>query len=132
MSFISKYRTSFLTSSSNATAYLPSSTGTNPGTITGIIDTILYYKDGTAPPTTTANFLITVENTSQAIFNRTSIANESSFEFVPVRQTHTIAGTTLAVATIGALGVPVVNTRLIISLSTAGDAKTGIFEVIVR
>lgn len=131
MADVRKFRTAFLTSSSAATVFLPSSTETNPGTITGIIDTILYYKDGTAPPTTTANITITVQNTSQVIFSRTSIANESSFEFIPVRQTHTVAGTTLAIATAGAQGVPVVNTRLTISLSTAGDAKAGIFEVIV-
>ena len=132
MAFIQKYRTSFTTASSAATAYLPSSTATNPGVINGIVDTIIYYKDGTAPPTTTANITITVENTSQVIFNRTNIANESSFEIVPVRQSHTVAGTTLAVATIGAVGFPVCNSRLIVSLSTAGDAKVGIFEVIVR
>jgi hypothetical protein len=132
MTFIQKYRTSFLTSSSAATAYLPSSTATNPGVINGIVDTILYYKDGTSPPTTTANITITVENTSQVVFNRTSLANESSFEYVPVRQSHITAGTTLAVATAGVPGFPVANSRLIVSLSTAGDAKVGIFEVIVR
>lgn len=132
MAFIQKFRTSFVTSSSAATAYLPSSTATNPGVINGIVDTILYYKDGTSPPTTTANFLITVENTSQVIFNRTSIANESSFEHIPVRQTNTVAGTTIAIATAGAEGFPVCNSRLIVALSTAGDAKVGIFEVLVR
>lgn len=130
--FIQRYRTSFVTASSAASVTVPSTSTSNLGVINGIVDTIIYYKDGTAPPTTTANFLITVENTSQVILNRTSIANESSFEHVPVRQTNTVAGTTLAVATIGAVGFPVCNSRLIISLSTAGDAKTGIFDVIVR
>lgn len=131
--FIQKYRTSFLTdTTSNATASLPSSTEPNAGTINGIIDTILYYKDATSPPTTTANITITVENTSQVVFNRTSAANETSFEHVPVRQSHTVAGTTLAVATIGALGFPVCNSRLIINVSTAGASKAGIFEVLIR
>lgn len=133
MADIRKYRASFLTDgTSAATAVIPSSTETNSGTITGIIDTILYYKDGTAPPTTTANFSITVANTSQTVFSRTSVANEATFEVVPVRQTHTVAGTTLAVATIGAPGFPVCNSKLTISVSTAGAAKTGIFEVLVR
>lgn len=133
MSYVQRFRTSFLTdTTSSARAFLSSSTETNPGTITGIIDTILYYKDGTSPPTTAANFTITVENTSQAIFNRTSIANEASFEVCPVRQPYTVTGTTLATATAGIEGVPVVNSRLIIDVSTAGASKAGIFEVIVR
>lgn len=133
MADVRRYRASFLTdTTSNATAVIPSSTETNSGTITGIIDTILYYKDATAPPTTTANFAITVQNTSQSVFSRTSVANEASFEVVPVRQTHTVTGTTLAVATAGAYGVPVCNSKLTIAVTTAGDAKTGIFEVLVR
>lgn len=131
MADVRRYRTSFITSSSAATVYLPSSTETNPGTITGIVDTIRYFLS-TAPPTTTFNITITVENTSQQIFNRTNVANEATFDVVPVRQTHTVAGTTLAVATMGAQGFPVCNSRLIVALTTAGDARTGIFEVHVR
>lgn len=131
MTFIQRYRTTFLTdTTSNATAVLPSTS--EGGFINGIVDTILYYKDGTAPPTTLANFTITVENTSQSIFNRTSVANEASFEVCPVRQSHTVAGTTLAVATIGIPGVSVCNSRLIVSVTSGGAAKTGTFEVIVR
>lgn len=129
MTFIQRYRTSFTTASSAATVYLPDST--TGGVINGIVDTLLYYLS-TAPPTTTANFTITVENTSQSIFNRTAAANEVSFEVCPVRQSHTVAGTTIAIATAGIEGVSVANSRLVVSITTGGDDKTGIIEVIVR
>lgn len=129
MTFIRRYRTSFTTSSSAATVYVPDST--TGGVINGVVDTILYYLS-TAAPTTTANFLITVENTSQAILNRTAAANEVSFEHAPVRQAQTTAGTSLAIATAYIPGISVDNSRLVIAVSTAGDAKTGIFDVIVR
>ena len=132
MSAAERHRFSLTTASSAVTAY-----STGPG-ITGRVQTIIYYAHATVPFTTTCDLVISVEGTSQVIYSTTGLdASEVISPRIPI---HSTTGLVLANSTAasgaGSMGIQpdyiyLVNDRIKVDVSKAGDDKQGTIDVIV-
>ena len=120
-----RYKVSITTAADgSATAYTPR--------LSGVLHAVHYVPDGTTPFDNTADFTITSEATGQSLVARTNVS--AAFVANPRVPTADAAGTAALFAAGGtavqdkiALG----NDRVKIVIAQGGNAKVGVFHVLV-
>ena len=134
MAWAERHRIDLATTASSCTvtAYT-----TGPG-ITGKVQSIIYYLHGSVPLSTTCDLTISVEGTSQVIYSTTGLdASEVISPRIPI---HSTTGLVLANSTAasgaGSMGIQpdyiyLVNDRIKVAVTQAGDDKQGTIDVIV-
>ena len=111
--------------SGNATAYSPR--------LSGLLYAIHYVPDGTIPYDNTADFTITSEATGQSLVSRTNVS--AAFVANPRVATADAAGTAALFASGGTAvqdKIALANDRVKIAIAQGGNAKTGVFHILVQ
>lgn len=107
-------------------------TGYTSGDVRGLIHTIQYVADGTAPYENTVDVTITAEDTALPILSLTDVA--AAFTYRPRAAVHDTSGNASLYAAAGEAVedyIAVHGERVKIVLAQGGDAKTGTFYVTV-
>lgn len=107
----------------SATAYSES--------ITGVLDSIQYVKDGSNAYANGVDFTITTETTAQNLWVQSDV--NASAKVAPRQPTHSTAGVAALYAGSGtAVNAPIAiaRERVKIVLAAGGDTKTGKFHIV--
>jgi hypothetical protein len=120
-----RYKVSVTTAADgSATAYTPR--------LSGLLYAVHYVPDGTTPYDNTVDMTITSEATGQSLASRTNVS--AAFVANPRVATSDAAGTAALFAAGGTAvqdRIALANDRVKIVLAQGGNAKTGVFHVLV-
>jgi hypothetical protein len=120
-----RYKVSVTTAADgSATAYTPR--------LSGLLYAVHYVPDGTTPYDNTVDMTITSEATGQSLVSRTNVS--AAFVANPRVATSDAAGTAALFAAGGTAvqdRIALANDRVKIVLAQGGNAKTGVFHVLV-